>query len=82
MVSTARKNYDVIPCSELLVDIGRRVASVRNYDEALSGANKDVKDLPLYSQFEKEWLDSPQPMRTDCELLLTDKSFVDIEIDE
>jgi beta-lactamase superfamily II metal-dependent hydrolase len=81
VVSTARKNYDVIPCSELLVDIGRRIASVRNYAEAFEDADIDAKDLPLYNMYEKEWLGSPQPLRTDCELLLDGKQFVDVELE-
>ncbi len=81
VVSTIRKNYKVIPSSELLVDIGQRVADARNYDEALGNAGIDVKDLPRYGEYEKKWLDSPQPLRTDCELLLTEKRYVDVEIE-
>lgn len=81
VVSTARKNYRPIPCSELLVDIGQRVINVRNYAKALKAADIDPTELPLYGEFEEEWLDSPQPLRTDCELLLDeDKPFVDVEL--
>jgi hypothetical protein len=82
IVSTARKNYETIPSSALLVDIGQRVSNVRNYAEALKAADIDPKKLPLYEKFEKEWLDSPQPLRTDCELLLDkEKPFVDVELE-
>jgi len=81
VVSTARKNYQTIPASELLVDIGQRVANVRNYAEALEAQGIDPKKLPLYGKFEKKFLDSPQPLRTDCELLLSETQFVDVELE-
>ena len=81
VVSTVRKNYPTIPSSELLVDIGRRVASARNYADSFDAADIDPKDLPLYAQREKEWLSSPQPLRTDCELLLNRTKFVDVELE-
>jgi hypothetical protein len=81
VVSTARKNYKTIPRSELLVVLGERVANVRNYSEALQEKGLDPKKLPLFKDFEKEFIDSPQPLRTDCELLLTDELFVDVELE-
>jgi hypothetical protein len=81
VVSTARKNYAVIPESALLVDIGRRVANVRNYAEALEAEGIDPKDLPLYGRYEKKFLGSPQPMRTDCEFMLTKQPYVDVELE-
>jgi hypothetical protein len=81
IVSTARKNYPSIPSSELLVDIGQRVGSVRNYADAFEDAGIDPRNLPLYAQREKEWLSSPQPLRTDYELLLNETAFVDVELE-
>jgi metallo-beta-lactamase superfamily protein len=81
VVSTARKNYPTIPSSELLVDIGQRVASARNYADAFDAADIDPRQLNLYAQREKEWLTSPQPLRTDCELLLNEATFVDVELE-
>lgn len=81
VVSTARKNYKTIPRSELLVVIGERVANVRNYSEALQAEDIDPRTLPLFREFEKEFIGSPQPLRTDCELLLTEKPFVDVEFE-
>jgi len=81
VVSTARKNYKTIPKSEMLVVLGERVANVRNYSEALQAKGFDPKKLPLFKDFEKEFIDSPQPLRTDCELLLTDELFVDVELE-
>jgi Metallo-beta-lactamase superfamily len=81
IVSTARKNYPSIPSSELLVDIGQRVGSVRNYADAFEDAGIDPRNLPLYAQREKEWLSSPQPLRTDYELLLNETTFVDVELE-
>jgi len=81
VVSTARKNYKTIPKSEMLVVLGERVANVRNYSEALQAKGFDPKKLPLFKDFEKEFIDSPQPLRTDCELLLTEEPFVDVELE-
>jgi beta-lactamase superfamily II metal-dependent hydrolase len=81
VVSTARKNYKTIPKSELLAVLGERVINVRNYSEALQEKGLDPKKLPLFKDFEKEFIDSPQPLRTDCELLLTEELFVDVEIE-
>jgi hypothetical protein len=71
-------NYQTIPRNALLVEIGKRVRNVRNYKQALgSGALK----LPKYAQFEKPWIGSPQPWRTDCEFKLSGKPSVDVELD-
>ncbi len=78
VVSTKRKNYETIPRSELLRELGRRVQNVRNYQQRLGVA---AFDLPKYNEFEKNWLDAPQPWRTDCENALSGKDFVDIEIE-
>ena len=78
VVSTMRKNYQTIPRSALLVELGKRVANVRNY-QTLLGA--DAPSLPKFDEFEKTWLGSPQPARTDCENALTGAAFVDVEIE-
>ncbi|ATU94841.1 metallohydrolase [Phyllobacterium zundukense] len=78
VVSTKRKNYETIPRSELLVELGRRVQSVRNYQQRLGVA---AFNLPKYDEFEKNWLNTPQPWRTDCEHALSGKDFVDVEIE-
>ena len=78
IVSTKRKNYDVIPCSALLTEIGKRVKSVKNYSEELRDT---ASKLPKFREFEKQWLNSPQPLRTDCENALTGAAFVDVEIE-
>jgi hypothetical protein len=78
MVSTKRKNYETIPCSALLVELGRRIQNVRNYEEEL-GAK--ASKLPKSKEFEKRWLNDPQPLRTDCENALSGADFVDVEIE-
>ena len=78
IVSTKRKNYEVIPCSALLAELGKRVKSVRNYSTAL---HDTASTLPKFKEFEKEWLNFPQPLRTDCENALTGANFVDVEIE-
>jgi hypothetical protein len=77
VVSTKRKRYETIPRSALLVEIGKRVQNVRNYQEAL-GPNAAA--LPKFDQFEKQWLSHAQPLRTDCEQALSGATFVDVEI--
>jgi len=78
VVSTVRKNYETIPRSALLVELGRRVGNVRNYKEALGST---ASQLPKFDEFEKPWIDSPQPLRTDCEFALSGAAFVDVEIE-
>lgn len=78
VVSTMRKNYETIPRSALLAEIGRRVTNVRDYRQALGAT---ASSLPMYEGFEKQWLTFPQPWRTDCEHALSGASFVDVEID-
>ena len=41
----------------------------------------NASSLPKYAGFEKQWLESPQPWRTDCEHALSGAAFVDVEID-
>jgi hypothetical protein len=78
VVSTARKNYQTIPRAALLVELGKRVKNTRNYKAELGA---DALSLPKYEEFEKQWLDLPQPWRTDCEKLLSVEDFVDVEIE-
>jgi hypothetical protein len=75
---TKRKNYDTIPRSALLAEIGTRVSNVRNYQQALGAA---ASQLPKFTEFEKPWIDANQPLRTDCELMLNGVPFVDVEIE-
>ena len=72
-----RKNYETIPRSALLVELGKRVQNVRNYQQALGAG---ASDLPKFNEFERQWLNAPQPRRTDCEFVLTAIAFVDVEI--
>lgn len=78
VASTMRKNYETIPRSALLVELGKRVRNVRTYQEALGSK---ASGLPKFNTFEKPWLDKPQPLRTDCEFALSEAAFVDIEIE-
>jgi beta-lactamase superfamily II metal-dependent hydrolase len=78
VVSTKRKNYETIPRSALLVELGKRVQNVRKYQTALGAA---ASALPKFREFEKQWLNAPQPWRTDCEHALNGADFVDVEIE-
>lgn len=81
LVSTQRKNYQTIPRSELLVEIGQRVRNTRNYQQELEDRGLDPTQLRDFEEFEKEWLGEPQPFRTDLEELIEPKGFVDVLID-
>jgi beta-lactamase superfamily II metal-dependent hydrolase len=78
VVSTERTVYKVIPRATLLVEIAKRVGNTKTYRSELSQGQ--IADLPNYSQYEKKWLASPQPLRTDFEERLTGKGFVDVMI--
>jgi hypothetical protein len=77
VASTKRSKYDPIPKGALMVEIGKRVKGV-NYQTAL-GANAST--LPKFTAFEKDFLNFPQPLRTDCEEVRTGATFVDVEIE-
>jgi hypothetical protein len=62
----------------LLVELGKRIASVRNYQEELAAA---ATKLPHFREFEKTWLNAPQPLRTDCEYMLSEAPFVEVELE-
>ncbi len=79
VVSTMRKNYETIPRSALLAELGKRVKNVRNY-KTLLGPTKSAA-LPKFTDFEKSWISAPQPMRTDCEFANSGAAFVDVEIE-
>jgi beta-lactamase superfamily II metal-dependent hydrolase len=92
IVSTEREFYDPIPESELMVDLARRVSNTRNYAESLKKANVDPKTIwistratkkKFYETYEKQFLDQPQPWRTDLETQLDrdQKGFVEVEIE-
>ncbi len=81
IVSTRRKNYKTIPKGALMVEIGKRVANTRNYEDELVAAGVTLSELRDYEEFEKDWLGKPQPWRTDFEELLEGKGFVEVEIE-
>ena len=104
LVSTKRKHYDTIPDGELLAELGKRTANSKNYIALLKAQNpgfdpeEDIYNYSLMKTYskqpsprevgEKDWLDKPQPMRTDMESegrgseTMPDKiDFVDVELD-
>jgi beta-lactamase superfamily II metal-dependent hydrolase len=80
VASTLRKNYKSIPSSALLVEIGKRVQNSKIYETALTSEGIKFKDLPFFTQREKRWLSSKQPVRTDFEALLGKHDFVEVTI--
>ena len=82
IVSTRRGNYETIPRTDLLAEIGRRVSNTRNYADAFKKAGKKTSEVPKFGEFESKSFAKPQPSRTDLErMLLESKGFVDVEID-
>ncbi|MHC1551238.1 ComEC/Rec2 family competence protein [Phyllobacterium sp. K27] len=79
-VSTRRGQYQTIPSSELLVELGSRVATRRDYTKAFKSADLDTSLINKFNEFEQPWFASPQPLRTDLEDMLRNRGFVDIEI--
>ena len=89
IVSTEREFYNPIPECKLLVDLARRVSNTRSYGERLAKKGIDPKSIwsttkakknNFFEQYEKDFLDQPQPLRTDLELVAEGRDFIDIEI--
>jgi hypothetical protein len=80
VVSTRRANYETIPRSDLLAEIGKRVSNTKNYATAFHKAGNSTDDVPKFGEFEKQWFAKRQPLRTDIEGMLGTKGYVDVEI--
>jgi hypothetical protein len=74
IISTEREFYNPIPECAVLVDLARRVSNTRSYGTELEKKNKDPKRIwisakakknKFFETYEKEFLDQPQPLRTD-----------------
>ena len=82
IVSTRRGNYETIPRTDLLAEIGKRVSNTKNYAAAFKKAGKKTSDVPKFGGFEKKSFEKPQPLRTDLERMLQEsRGFVDVEIE-
>lgn len=90
IVSTEREFYNPIPECKLMVDVARRVSNTRNYGDALARKGIDPKTIwattkakkhKFFQTYEKDFLDQPQPLRTDLEFVLDDsRPFVEVKI--
>jgi hypothetical protein len=83
LVSTKRKQFDTIPDSELLTELGCRVSNIKKNLEAFAQAESNFdpdQDIFNYSVMktyskpssprdveDKGWLDQDQPIRTEME---------------
>lgn len=82
IVSTRRGNYETIPRTDLLAEIGRRVSNTKNYADAFKKAGRKTSEVPKFGEFESKSFAKPQPPRTDLERMLRDSNaFIDVEID-
>ncbi|NTF49096.1 metallohydrolase [Rhizobium rhizogenes] len=79
-VSTERGRYKTIPQSNLLADLGGRIANSKKYGPAFKAAGVNTESIKLYKEYEKDAFPSAQPPRTDFENLTTHASWVDILI--
>jgi beta-lactamase superfamily II metal-dependent hydrolase len=89
IVSTEREFYNPIPECAVLVDLARRVSNTRRYGAELKKKKKDPKGIwtstkakknKFFETYEKEFLDKPQPLRTDLEFELSGAEFIDVQI--
>jgi hypothetical protein len=89
IVSTEREFYNPIPECKRLVDLARRVSNTSSYGARLKEKDIDpasiwtttkAKKNKFFETYEKDFLDQPQPMRTDLEFLIDRRDFVDVEI--
>jgi beta-lactamase superfamily II metal-dependent hydrolase len=90
IVSTEREFYNPIPECKVLVDLARRVSNTRDYSKSLTAKKIDPKSIwvtekakrnKFFEKYEQEFLNQPQPVRTDLEFKLTQQNFVDVEIE-
>jgi len=89
VVSTEREFYNPIPECALLVDLARRISKSQTYGQTLKTKQIDPKGIwktakakknKFFETYEKQFLDQPQPQRTDLEFVTAQKPFIDVEI--
>jgi beta-lactamase superfamily II metal-dependent hydrolase len=89
IVSTEREFYNPIPECKLLVDLAHRVSNTRDYGALLKKKGIDPKTIwatpkarknMFFERYERDFLDTPQPLRTDLEFIAEGRDFVDVEI--
>lgn len=90
LVSTEREFYDPIPDCRLLVNLAGRVGNTTNYAARFQQAGQDPKEVwattkalknQFYDRYEQEFLNQPQPQRTDLEFVLEGKDYLEVEIE-
>jgi beta-lactamase superfamily II metal-dependent hydrolase len=90
IVSTEREFYDPIPECKLMVDLARRVRNTRTYGTDLKAKKINVQSIwvtakakknKFFERYEKDFLNQPQPLRTDLECMLTQQGYIDVEIE-
>lgn len=92
IISTERRREPTIPDGRLLLELARRVGSVRNYAESLQNLGIDPSTIwernaksseDLYKDREKPYLSNPQPLRTDLEAELSEigQRYLEVEFE-
>jgi beta-lactamase superfamily II metal-dependent hydrolase len=89
IVSTEREFYDPIPECKRLVDLARRVSNTRVYGDVLKKkkiaptslwTSTKAKKNRFFDKYEKDFLDQPQPQRTDLEFVTEGSAFIEVVI--
>jgi len=80
VVSTRRGNYETIPRSDLLAEIGKRVSNTKNYAKAFQQAGQSTGEVPKFGEYEEKYFAERQPFRTDLEGKLGGQGYIDVEI--
>jgi beta-lactamase superfamily II metal-dependent hydrolase len=92
IVSTQRNREPTVPDGPLLVELGNRVKTVRKYSVTMKKKGIDPRTIwepsassteSPYQEYEKPYLNQPQPLRTDLEGHLSDSAqlYTQIEFD-
>lgn len=90
IISTEREFYNPIPECRVMVDVARRVSNTVNYGASFAKkgiepeslwATPKAKKYKFYETYEKNYLNQPQPLRTDLETALNGGPFVEAEIE-
>jgi len=80
IVSTERSRYKTIPQSQLLAEIGARIANAKKYASAFKSAGIKPETINRYGDFEAKSFGIAQPPRTDFENLISRARYIDVLI--
>ncbi|KAA3647649.1 MAG: metallohydrolase [Chloroflexi bacterium] len=85
ILSTRRANYPTIPDTELVKELGKRVANAHIYEDRLTDEHKAALraiNAEMFEVDERHTLTHLQPERTDLESVISGEAWIDIEIEQ